>query len=87
MTAVGTYQPHPSDVSIVPQILVEVEMVHEFKNKGEWVITSGIQSDKRYHIFVAGKTSARRCFFVQPLQAAISERDTVVTSVTHRVNR
>lgn len=42
-----TYQSHHLDVPVVPQILSKVEMVHKFKDKGEWVLRGGVNPNER----------------------------------------
>ena len=41
-----TYQPQPLDVLVVPQILSEVVVIHEFKNESKWVIPGGIDPNE-----------------------------------------
>lgn len=52
-------------------------MIHEPKNEGTGMFKGGIHPDEWYRILVAGETSARQCFFIQPLQVVFGKRNTM----------
>ena len=68
-----TYQLHSPDVPVVPQTLSEVQLVHKIKDESERVFASGIDPNEWYkNIATVIETTARRCFFVQPLRVTLN---------------
>jgi hypothetical protein len=62
----GAYQFKPPDVPVVPQIISEVEMIHQFKNESQRMLGGRIHPDERDDV-LAPETTTRRRLFVEPL--------------------
>ena len=75
---VGPYQFKSPGILIVPQILSEIEVVHEFKNKSRWMLGTRIYTDKRYDVR-APETATRQRFFVEPLPTGFQSGRTYAT--------
>lgn len=61
-----TYQVELPNIVVVPEVLPEVEVVHEFKDESEWVLSSGINPDEWYHV-LARETRVYQRFMVKSL--------------------
>ena len=50
-------------------------MVHEFENKGEWMLPGRIDPDERHEtLVIVVEATACQCFLVQPLWGRFSEQ-------------
>ena len=60
------YQFTSPNTPIVPQVLPEVQIVHELENESQWVLGGGVHSDKRHDVPVL-EVATRQHFFAEPL--------------------
>jgi len=64
---VRAHNPTPPDILVVPQVLSEVQIIHEFEDEGQRMLGGGVHSDKLRNVPVL-ETTACQCFLVEPLR-------------------
>jgi len=61
-----TYQLPPPDITVVSEILSEIEVFHELKYESERVLLCRVYPNEWYHA-LSRETSVRQCFMAKPL--------------------
>jgi len=56
----------PPGILVVPQILSEIEVIHELEDESQWVLGGGVHSDKWNDIPVL-ETTTRQCLIAESL--------------------
>ena len=64
---VGTHKFTPPNILVVPQVLSEVQIIHEFEDEGQGMLGCGVHSDKWHDVPVLEATACQR-FLVEPLR-------------------